>query len=89
MKQLLNGAVQEMEEGPPEPPYRGRLQTTASCVGKERGGERMRKRRGKTSSGEIQEGECKRTTDDASKPLMTTSKPRSFGNLGTSLEGAC
>ena len=26
--------MQEMEEGPPEPPCRGRLQTTASCVGK-------------------------------------------------------
>ena len=58
--------MQEMEEGPPEPPCRGRLQTTASCVGKGghplgRGGERCGKRRGKTSPGEIQEGERKRT----------------------------
>jgi hypothetical protein len=30
-----SGAVQKMEVGPPESPGRGRLQTTASCVGKE------------------------------------------------------
>ncbi len=28
-------AVLEMEEGPPEPPCRGRLQTTAGCAGQE------------------------------------------------------
>ena len=28
-----SGAVQEMEVGPPGSPCRGRLQTTASCVG--------------------------------------------------------
>jgi hypothetical protein len=30
-----SGDVQEMEVGPPEPPGRGRLQTTASRVGQE------------------------------------------------------
>ena len=30
-------AASEMEEDPPKPPCRGRLQTTASCVGKEPG----------------------------------------------------
>ena len=30
-------AVPEMEAGPPESPYRGRLQTTAGCAGQEPG----------------------------------------------------
>src|SRR5215468_1107505 len=56
-----------MRVGPSKPAVRGRLQTTASCDGKEPWWSALRKRRDLIPSGKVQEDERKRTADDASK----------------------
>jgi hypothetical protein len=64
-------AVQKMKEGPSESPCRGRLQTAASCCGRTAVVVNVVvKRRGiMTASCVDEKDECKRTADDAPKPL--------------------
>jgi hypothetical protein len=56
--------------GPPRPPCRGRPETTPSCSGQERGGERRGKSRAVSAAGVDQEGERKRSTDDVSRSAL-------------------
>jgi len=54
-----SGAAQEMGVGPPEPPCRGRLQTTGSCAGSMAGVVNVSEKASYRASGEDREGERK------------------------------
>ena len=65
--------MQEMEEGPPEPPCRGRLQTTASCVGK--GGTLWVGVVSVCGKGEARPRQVRSRKASANEPLMTRRNP--------------
>jgi hypothetical protein len=81
-----------IEDGsrPPEVCLQGPASNHLSAAALKRcGGERLRKRRPRKTSGEYREDERKRTVVDASKGPKKLSKPRAVTFLGSSLKGTC